>query len=138
MCFKWHIGRLIESITNNATQVLVNTQKCGIYPRNTDTGVFTSRRTSRNRPSPSSLAPRSGRQSNQININRGKALLDTRKALVLIVRVCSSGFARLCCGETLQGGLSRKVGRRLPSYEALPDSWKPSKSVGGLDGNHPS
>ena len=54
----------------------------GIYPRNTDTGVLTSRRTSRNRPSPSSLAPRSGRQSNQININRGKP--------------CSA-LAKLCC-----------------------------------------
>lgn len=69
----------------------------GIYPRNTDTGVLTSRRTSRNRPSPSSLAPRSSRQSNQI-IRKRKALLDTRKALVLIVLMCSCRFTRLWCG----------------------------------------
>lgn len=32
MCFKWNIRRLIESITNNSTSVLISTQNCGIYP----------------------------------------------------------------------------------------------------------
>ncbi|MBD6957676.1 hypothetical protein G4167_08390, partial [Vibrio parahaemolyticus] len=41
-------------------------------------------------------------------------------------------------GVNLGGRCRLGHSRVIGVYEALPDSWKPTKSVGGLDGKRPS
>jgi len=70
----------------------------------------------------------------------------TWKGLALIGSVVAAvtGYGHLFSVEVTDAGvnLGGAVGLAIPAvigaWEAVPDKWKPSKKVGGLDGKRPS
>ncbi|MGR5324103.1 hypothetical protein ACP3VW_09630 [Vibrio sp. DNB22_17_1] len=70
----------------------------------------------------------------------------TFKGLALLGSVVAAvtGYGHLFSVEVTETGvnLGGAIGLAIPAalgvYEALPDKWKPSKSVGGLHGKRPS